>query len=249
MFLLAPPSHAIQTSDVTSPPGSTKTGDSLSSPPTARRRVQDSSPVSHLFSPPSLEGPSDLSSPLTYATPSSRGGPASNRRYVYYRMQSTFMYSQYSGATPVRRRDDIGSYQHRRVREINLAAPTGDSGGVSAGLLNEAFVIHCTHICVFTLSGLHDYCVLVYQAGDPSTGGGATSEGGSGEAHLVIWGTDVNVQDTKKQFLTFLRGFVDDIQGEEDDELTADSTEPLYLQRLEEVRNNVLSCSSLYLLS
>ena len=53
----------------------------------------------------------------------------------------------------------------------------------------------------------------------------------------MIWGTDVNVQDTKKQFVTFLRGFVDDIHSEEDDDLTVDSTEPLYLQRLEEVNN------------
>lgn len=64
------------------------------------------------------------------------------------------------------------------------------------------------------------------------------SEGGT-EAHLVIWGTDVNVTETKKQFRLFLRQFVDDMPSDDDDEPMG-GVEPLYLQRLEEVLSLVI---------
>ena len=58
-----------------------------------------------------------------------------------------------------------------------------------------------------------------------------TSEGA--EAHLVIWGTDVNVQDTKKKFKEFLETFVlESVEGP----TQADKMEsPLYMTRLDEV--------------
>ncbi len=71
------------------------------------------------------------------------------------------------------------------------------------------------------------------QTGDP-TSTGLTSEGAP-EAHLVIWGTDVNVQETKKRFRDFLFKFVDDLQPEEGEGPSGDRTEPYYLARLEEV--------------
>lgn len=79
----------IQTSDVTSPLGSVTNdldNEGTGPPPPTRQRTEPSSPLSQssrLFSPPSanaLSSEIDLSSPLTYGTPSSRiGGPGSNR--------------------------------------------------------------------------------------------------------------------------------------------------------------------------
>lgn len=70
------------------------------------------------------------------------------------------------------------------------------------------------------------------QTGDPTSTGGVTSEGAP-EAHLVIWGTDVNVQETKRRFKEFLEKFIDDLPDEGDFPL--DRTEPYYMQKLEEV--------------
>ena len=62
-----------------------------------------------------------------------------------------------------------------------------------------------------------------------------TSEGAP-EAHLVIWGTDVNVQETKKRFREFLMKFVADLPSDGGEDMaTGDRTEPYYLTRLEEV--------------
>ena len=62
-----------------------------------------------------------------------------------------------------------------------------------------------------------------------------TSEGGP-DAQLVIWGTDVNIAETKKQFTRFLRQFVDDIpSGEGGDSPLGGTEAPLYLQKLDEV--------------
>ena len=58
------------------------------------------------------------------------------------------------------------------------------------------------------------------------------------EAHLVIWGTDVNVMETKRTFGLFLRQYVDDIPSEGGDSPMG-GIEPLYLQRLEEVCSHV----------
>lgn len=62
-----------------------------------------------------------------------------------------------------------------------------------------------------------------------------TSEGGP-DIHLVIWGTDVNIMVTKRQFSQFLRQFIDDIPSVDGGDSPLGGTEaPLYLQRLEEV--------------
>lgn len=71
---------------------------------------------------------------------------------------------------------------------------------------------------------------LLKNGGDPVSSA-VTSEGA--EAHLVIWGTDVNVQDTKKKFKEFLETFVlESVEGP----TQADKMEsPLYMTRLDEV--------------
>lgn len=104
------PTTTLQTSDITSPPQSQRTDDSdhVTSPPASRRRVE--SPGSQgrpLFSSPNPYDPTseiDLSSPLTYGTPSSRmvGTPGRGQ------------------GTPIRPRTDIGTM--RRLREVNLNA-------------------------------------------------------------------------------------------------------------------------------
>jgi hypothetical protein len=65
-----------------------------------------------------------------------------------------------------------------------------------------------------------------------------TSEGAA-EPHLYIWGTDVNIADTKKKFLDFLKNFVDDLPGGiGSSELALDNVTPYYMARLEEVRGS-----------
>ena len=81
------------------------------------------------------------------------------------------------------------------------------------------------------------------QTGDP-TSTGVTSEAGP-EAHLVIWGTDVNVQETKKKFKDFLENFIDDLPGDEG-ETPSDRVEPFYMQRLEEVHCCLCVCLSVH---
>ena len=61
-----------------------------------------------------------------------------------------------------------------------------------------------------------------------------TSEGGP-DAHLVIWGTDVNIMETKRRFGEFLRHYVDDVPSDGGDSPLGGTEAPLYLQRLEEV--------------
>ena len=55
---------------------------------------------------------------------------------------------------------------------------------------------------------------------------------------MVVWGTDVNVSDTKRQFKLFLRQFINDLHDpDEDDQMQGqDRMEPFYLTRLEVVR-------------
>ena len=50
----------------------------------------------------------------------------------------------------------------------------------------------------------------------------------------MIWGTDVNIQETKKRFKEFLETFVDD-QSDEDVPPSGDIVQPFYMTRLEEV--------------
>lgn len=61
---------------------------------------------------------------------------------------------------------------------------------------------------------------------------GSTTDG-MGQVHLVVWGTDVNVQDTNLKFQDFIQTFVDDLQTDETDGMTA--TEPFYMTRMEEI--------------
>ena len=61
---------------------------------------------------------------------------------------------------------------------------------------------------------------------------GSTTDG-MGQVHLVVWGTDVNVQDTNLKFQDFIQTFVDDLQTDETDGMT--STEPFYMTQMEEV--------------
>ena len=52
---------------------------------------------------------------------------------------------------------------------------------------------------------------------------------------LVIWGTDVVVQETQEKFKKFLQEFIDEnAEGMGDDFVP---NEPLYMQKLEEVNN------------
>lgn len=60
------------------------------------------------------------------------------------------------------------------------------------------------------------------------------------EPQLVIWGTDVNVQEAKRQFTTFLREFVDDVP--EEGVASQIGSDPHYLQQLEEVRDIYITC-------
>ena len=60
------------------------------------------------------------------------------------------------------------------------------------------------------------------------------SEGSSSAPHLVIWGTDVSVQVCKTKFKNFLKVFIDEDMDEEIEGF--DKDQPLYLQRLEEVK-------------
>ena len=54
------------------------------------------------------------------------------------------------------------------------------------------------------------------------------------QVHLVIWGTDVNVQETKYKFAEFLQTFVDDLP-EGDSDVPTTSVEPFYMACMEEV--------------
>ena len=62
-----------------------------------------------------------------------------------------------------------------------------------------------------------------------------TSDSGAGPA-LVIWGTDVVVAHCKEKFRRFLETFVDKDVAEDERVSGMDIDQPLYLQRLEEVR-------------
>ena len=219
------PTTTLQTSDITSPPQSQKTDDNVTSPPASRRRLD--SPGSQgrpLFSSPPPYLPTseiDLSSPLTYGTPSSRivGTPGRSQ------------------GTPIRPRSDIGSM--RRLREVNLAATDPPVRSYACyrpdiGPHPPAVLLTNTHMHTHIHTNApYSHAYIHTQTGDP-TSTGVTSEGAP-EAHLVIWGTDVNVQEAKKKFRDFLENFVNDIPEEGGDLSIADQTEPYYMQRLEEV--------------
>ena len=64
-----------------------------------------------------------------------------------------------------------------------------------------------------------------------TTEGAPTSE--AAEPKLVIWGTDVVVSETKEKFKSFLTEFTIDELDEMNEEF--DRTQPLYMQKIEEV--------------
>ena len=141
------------------------------------------------------------------------------------------------------------------MREINLLAGNASVGG--SGASDPMVSAPVTVIAMIMLPSPPppppSPPLYLLQSGDPGTGGGGAGGGGAGdgagdgdgggEAHLVIWGTDVNVNDTKRQFIAFLREFIDDIphDDDEEDQDGQDTNEPLYLQRLDEVCAHVLS--------
>lgn len=68
----------------------------------------------------------------------------------------------------------------------------------------------------------------------------SSQETDSAEPHLVIWGTNVSVQECKKKFKQFILRYID--PSVEQDEIAEgmNVNEPLYLQKLEEVRNVII---------
>ena len=89
------------------------------------------------------------------------------------------------------------------------------------------------------------HCVGCLQTEGSEPVPGSTTDGMS-QVHLVIWGTDVNVQDTKYKFTEFLQTFVDDLP-EGDMDTHATSVEPLYMARLEEVGDCLLESTRVWM--
>ena len=52
----------------------------------------------------------------------------------------------------------------------------------------------------------------------------------------MVWGTDVNVVETKEKFKDFLKYFMDDLEKEGEEEPMG-GAEPYYMVRLDEVGN------------
>lgn len=139
-------------------------------------------------------------------------------------------------ATPIRPRGDLG--QSQRLREINVA------------VLDGVRVFHLEFICYYYYYSFY-YCYFCFylhcillQSGDPTSRAGQTSDVG-GDVNMVVWGTDVNVSETKRQFKLFLRQFINDLHdpdgGDDDDDQMQgqDRMEPLYMTRLEVVRKEI----------
>lgn len=59
--------------------------------------------------------------------------------------------------------------------------------------------------------------------------------------HLVIWGTDVDVNICKSKFKHFIERFIDPTVEQDERFEGMDVEQPLYLQRLEEVGLLVIS--------
>ncbi|XP_067652856.1 DNA replication licensing factor mcm4-A-like [Haliotis asinina] len=176
-----------------------KTGEG-SSPPSRRRRI-DASPGSDLApmpsSPPSgqagdeslFSSPKngiptseiDLSSPLNYGTPSSRGGIGTPR-------------TPGLGQTPVRHRSDIRSSKKMKQVAIGGSEPSEPTRVTS-------------------------------ELGTDSNSG----------PQLVIWGTDVDIEQCKDKFKRFITKYIDHDVADDEQFAGMDINEPYYLQRLAEI--------------
>ncbi|KAL8182170.1 UNVERIFIED_CONTAM: DNA replication licensing factor mcm4-B, partial [Gekko kuhli] len=174
----------------------------------------------------------DISSPLTYGTPSSRveGTPRSGVR-----------------GTPIRQRADLGSI--RKARQVDLHSDVTIEG-------KRMLYVVCPILRRDTCGKFGDFpndarakqdppTFLIPQAAPanlvitPKTGpwmptveDAVASEQSLGQK-LVIWGTDVNVASCKEKFQRFLQCFIDPT-AKEDEDIGLDLNEPLYMQRLEE---------------
>ena len=118
--------------------------------------------------------------------------------------------------------------QGRSLHQVNLAPatdPVVSSSGGRGLLLREGGGGH-------VLAALHGRALLLQTEGSEAAVGSTTD--GMSQVHLVIWGTDVNVQDTKYKFAEFLQTFVDDLP-EDDTAPPVSSVEPLYMACMEEV--------------
>lgn len=62
-----------------------------------------------------------------------------------------------------------------------------------------------------------------------------SSESDAARPQVVVWGTDINVNDVKEQFKRFINRFID--PDAENDELpeNLNSTEPLYVQKIDDI--------------
>lgn len=168
----------------------------------------------------------DLSSPLNYGTPSSVG--------------SSQFRASVGGArgTPIRIRSDIQS--ERRLRQVTV---TPAKGAGPAG--SESDIPQPTSDVGVTPTRRSGRSRTGTPARAPPRGPPSeivpASEASDSAPHLVIWGTDVSVQVCKQKFKKFLASFLD--EALEDDERMEgfEADEPLYMQRLAEVR---ASCAS-----
>eukprot|EP00061_Rhincodon_typus_P019037 g48472.t1 len=82
--------------------------------------------------------------------------------------------------------------------------------------------------------GGHLYANVLILGLHPSADDVVTSEQSLGQK-LVIWGTDVNVAACKEKFQRFLQRFID-LSAKEEEVTGIDINEPLYMQRLAEVK-------------
>ncbi|XP_065192829.1 DNA replication licensing factor mcm4-B-like [Sycon ciliatum] len=190
----------------------------MSSPASTPRRRStrgqgDSSPASHASVPakspqPSGAGAAQFPAPMVGVESSSRIGDTSeidlSSPQVFGTPASTRMTGLGSSiGTPVRARVDIGT---RRLREVHLTPGAAHSDQPEPTSSAEP-------------SGL------------TSNVGASTGTDANAAMRLVVWGTDVSVQETKDRFRQFLETF--DVQNE--DEPLIDNRLPMYMQRMEEI--------------
>ncbi len=154
----------------------------------------------------------DLSSPLNYGTPSSVDSRA---RGSQQQLHGLGVGSNVIG-TPIRVRSDIQS--EKRLRQVNVTP-----GGVPYDPVSER--------------GVSSEAGGTPRANrNPPSEVVPPSEHSDTAPHLVIWGTDVSVHTCKQKFRKFLTTFVDPDLADDERMEGFRADEPLYMQRLEEVR-------------